>query len=357
MRSRTPLVAGVAAAGLLLTACGGSGSNAASPATSAASGASSAAGGGSSSLKVGMAYDVGGRGDQSFNDAAAAGMDKAKSEFGVGTTESTATAGEAESAREERLNTLIDQGYTAIVAVGFAYAPSIKKVAPQNPDVKFALVDSTDASGPNVQNIVFAEEQGSYLAGYAAALKSKSNVVGFVGGVQTDLIKKFEAGFVAGAKAAKPNVKVLTKYLTQPPDFKGFASPALGKTAAQGMISQGADVIYHASGGSGSGVFTAVKAKPGAWAIGVDSDQAKTADPKVRDIILTSMVKKLDVGVYEFIKQAKDNTFKAGPAQYDLKSGGVELAQTGDHLSDIMSKLDTVKQDIVDGKVKVSTKP
>ncbi|MBK7721368.1 MAG: BMP family ABC transporter substrate-binding protein [Austwickia sp.] len=351
-----PVVAGVAAAGLLLTACG-SGANPAATVSSAASAASSAASNATASVKVGMAYDVGGRGDQSFNDAAAAGMDKAKADLGVATTESTATAGEAESAREERLNTLIDQGYTAIVAVGFAYAPSIKKVAPANPDVKFALVDSTDASGPSVQNIVFAEEQGSYLAGYAAALKSKSNTVGFVGGVQTDLIKKFEAGFVAGAKAAKPNVKVLTKYLTQPPDFKGFASPALGKTAADGMLSAGADVIYHASGGSGSGVFTAVKAKPGAWAIGVDSDQAKTADPKVRDIILTSMVKKLDVGVYEFIKQSKDGSFKAGPAAYDLKSDGVALATTGDHLNDIMPKLDAVKQEIVAGTVKVPSKP
>lgn len=356
MRSRLTVVSGLVGVALLVTACGGSGGSGAATTSAGASGSSSAAGGGGG-VKVGMAFDVGGRGDQSFNDAAGAGVDRAKSELGIAFTESTATKDEPESAREERLNTLIDQGYNALIGVGFIYAKSINKVAKENPDAKFALVDSIDATGPNVQNIVFAEEQGSYLAGYAAALKSKSNTVGFVGGVQTDLIKKFEAGFVAGAKAAKPNIKVLTKYLTQPPDYKGFTSPALGKTAAEGMLSQGADVIYHAAGGSGSGVFTAVKAKAGAWAIGVDSDQAKTADPKVRDIILTSMVKKVDLGVFEFIKQSKDGSFKAGPARYDLKSGGVELSTTGNHLSDIQSKLDQVKQDIIDGKVNVPSKP
>lgn len=338
----------VSVAALGLAACGSD--------TSSTSTASGSGAGSSTKLKVGMAYDVGGRGDQSFNDAAAAGLDKAKADLGVEAKESTATAGEAESAREERLNQLIEAGYTNIVAVGFAYAPAVTKVAALNKDVKFALVDSTDAKGDNIQNIVFAEQEGSYLAGVAAALKSKTGHVGFVGGVQTDLIKKFEAGFTAGAKATNPNIKVDVKYLTQPPDFSGFADPAKGKTAAAGMVSAGADVIYHASGGSGSGVFTAVKAKAGAWAIGVDSDQAKTAQSDVRDIILTSMVKKVDVGVYNFIKADKEGTFKGGEAVYDLKAGGVELATTGDHLTDIMTKIDAAKQEIISGKITVPTK-
>lgn len=363
MRSSVVAVAAGGAAALLLSACGGSAgtassatSAAGSAASSASSAASSAANGGTSTTAVGMAYDVGGRGDQSFNDAAAAGMDKAKAEFGVKTTESTATSGEAESAREGRLETLLDNNYNALVAVGFAYAPAVKKVAPTATDAYFALVDSTDASGPNVQNIVFAEEQGSYLAGVAAALTSKTGHIGFVGGVQTDLIKKFEAGYVAGAKATNSAIKIDVTYLTQPPDFSGFGDPAKGKTAAEGMLSKGADVVYHAAGGSGAGVFTAVKAKKGAWAIGVDSDQAKTAAANVRDIILTSMVKRVDVGVYEFIKQVNSGSFKAGPAKYDLKSGGVELSTTGGHIDSIKDKIEAAKADIIAGKITVPTK-
>ncbi len=163
-----------------------------------------------------MAYDVGGRGDQSFNDAAAAGLDKAKAELGVDVKEAAAVNGEAESARQERLQQLIDAGYNNIIAVGFAYAKAVGAAAKANPDVKFAIVDdaSPDSAGPNVDQITFAEEQGSFLVGAAAALKTKTNHVGFIGGVQTDLIKKFEAGFEAGVKAVNPDIKIDVKYLT-----------------------------------------------------------------------------------------------------------------------------------------------
>ncbi|MBK8755648.1 MAG: BMP family ABC transporter substrate-binding protein, partial [Actinomycetales bacterium] len=165
----------VAAGSLALAAC----SSSSSTTPAASTGASGAA-----QIKVGMAYDVGGRGDQSFNDAAAAGLDKAAKELGVVSKEASASNGEAESAREERLQQLIDAGYTNIVAVGFAYAPSVTKVAKANPKVKFALVDSTDAKGDNIENITFAEHEGSFLVGAAAALKSKTGNVGFVGGVE-----------------------------------------------------------------------------------------------------------------------------------------------------------------------------
>ncbi|AKT52437.1 BMP family lipoprotein [Arsenicicoccus sp. oral taxon 190] len=339
----------LAAASLALAACGSPNSE------SGSSGGSSGGAGGGKAAKVGMAYDVGGRGDQSFNDAAARGLDQAKSELGVETKESVATAGEPESAREERLQQLVEAGYTNVVAVGFAYAPAVKKVAADNPEAKFAIVDSTDAKGPNIQNIVFSEQEGSYLAGVVAAKKSKTGSIGFVGGVQTDLIKKFEAGFLAGAKATNPNIKTQVKYLTQPPNFTGFADPAAGKTAAEGMLSAGADVIYHAAGGSGSGVFTAVKAK-NAMAIGVDSDQAKTAQPDVRASIITSVVKRVDVGVLEFVKQAKDGKIKSGEAVFDLKSNGVELATTGGKIDDLKAELDKVKADIISGKIVVPSK-
>ncbi len=354
MRSSMKVVAGAALLAMGLTACGSS-SSGGDTGGGASGGASGGSGGG---LKVGMAYDVGGRGDQSFNDAAAAGLDKAKSELGVDGKEAAAVNGESESAREERLQQLIDAGYTNVVAVGFAYASAVGKVAKANPDVKFAIVDdaSSDSAGSNVDQITFAENEGSFLVGAAAALKTKTNHIGFVGGVQTDLIKKFEAGYEAGAKTVNPSITIDVKYLTQPPDFSGFSSVDKGKAAADGMYQGGADIVYHAAGGSGGGVFTAAKAA-GKLAIGVDSDQALTAPADVRDVILTSMIKKVDVGVYDFIKSVKDGTFKAGNHVYDLKAGGVDYATTGGKVDDIKSKLDAYKQDIIDGKIKVPTTP
>ena len=349
MRHATKVASVVAAAALGLAACGSSTDN---TTPSGSTGGSTGAAGGQ--LKIGMAYDVGGRGDQSFNDAAAAGLDKAKTELGADTKEAAAVNGEPESARAERLQQLIDAGYNNIVAVGFAYAKSVGQVAKANPDVKFAIVDdaSPDSAGPNVDQITFAEEQGSFLVGAAAALKTKSNHVGFIGGVQTDLIKKFQAGFEAGVKAVNPSIKIDVKYLTQPPDFSGFNSVDKGKAAAEGMYQSGADVVYHAAGGSGGGVFTAAKAA-GAWAIGVDSDQAKTAPADVRDVILTSMIKKVDVGVYDFITSVKDGTFKAGNKIFDLKAGGVDYSTTGGHVDDIKAKLDDYKQKIISGEITV----
>ncbi len=349
---KTIIAAGAAA--MMLTACS---SGATPSATSAAPSTSASAAPTSEApkIKVGMAYDVGGRGDQSFNDSAAAGLDKAAKEFGVDIKESAATNGEAASAREERLNQLIDAGYTNIVAVGFAYAESVKKVAAANPDVKFAIVDDSSITADNVMNLTFAANQGSFLVGAAAALTSKTKHVGFVGGVETDLIKSFEAGFDAGVKAVDPSIKIDSKYLTQPPDFSGFGDVAKGKAAAEGMYQSGADVVYHAAGGSGGGVFTAAKAA-GKWAIGVDSDQALTAPEDVRDVILTSMIKRVDVGVYTFIKSVHDGSFKGGTTLFDLKADGVGYSTTGGHVDAIKDKLEAFKADIISGKITVPEK-
>jgi basic membrane protein A len=344
------IVIAATTAALTLSACSsGSTTPAATGATTPAASSSAPA------LKVGMAYDVGGRGDQSFNDSAAAGLDKAKAEFGVDAKESAASNGEAESAREERLNQLIDAGYNNIVAVGFAYAASVGKVAKDHPDVKFAIVDDSTNTLDNVMNLTFAENEGSFLVGAAAALKTKANHIGFVGGVETDLIKKFEVGYKAGAKAVNPDIKIDSKYLTQPPDFSGFSSVDKGKAAAEGMYQNGADIVYHAAGGSGGGVFTAAKAA-GKYAIGVDSDQAKTAAEDVRDVIITSMLKRVDVGVYTFIKAVHDGSFKGGTQVFDLKADGVGYSTTGGHIDDITGKLDEFKQQIIDGTITVPAK-
>ncbi|MGA8211798.1 MAG: BMP family ABC transporter substrate-binding protein [Nocardioidaceae bacterium] len=343
MRRTTRSAALLCAAALLLSACGGT-------TEEAGDGGS----GSDSEVKVGMAYDVGGRGDQSFNDSAAAGLDKAAQQFGMATQESEAKDGEAESAREERLRTFADAGYDPIVAVGFAYSDAVKKVSKEYADVHFAIIDDEGATGDNVANLVFAEEQGSFLVGAAAALKTKQNHIGFIGGVETPLIAKFQAGYAAGAKAVKPGIKIDVTYLTQPPDFSGFGDPAKGKTAAQGMYDGGADIIYHAAGGSGGGVFEAASASK-AKAIGVDSDQYKTADPSVRDVILTSMLKNVDVAVYEYLTQVDEGTFPSGTTRYDLESGGVGYSTSGGQVDDITDRLDDYEKKIVDGSIAVPT--
>ncbi len=347
MRRVMKVSAVISVAALALAGCGSSTDD-----TPGASGTTTAA----KVLKIGMAYDVGGRGDQSFNDAAAVGLDKAKAELKVDVKEAAATIGEPESAREERLLQLLDAGYTNVIAVGFIYAPAVKKVAAANPDAKIALIDSTDAAGPNIESLTFAEQEGSFLVGAAAALKSKTGSVGFIGGVNVDLIKKFEAGFTMGAKAVNPAIKVQVKYLTQPPDFSGFGDPAKGKTAAEGMFDAGADVVYAAAGGSGGGVFTAAAAA-GKMAIGVDSDQALTAPAAVKDVIITSMLKKVDVATFDFIKSLTEDKFTAGTKVFDLKAGGVGYSMTGGKMDDIATKLDDFKQQIIDGKIVVPTKP
>ena len=348
----TALVAGLAAATLVLTACGGSGSTSSG---SAASGSTSAKAGGG--ISVGLAYDIGGRGDKSFNDSAAKGLDKAKTDLGVTVQESEAQPNETDADKAERLRTLADGGAKAVVAVGFAYSGAMAKVAKDYPAVKFAIVDDPVATGDNITNIVFAENESSFLVGAAAALKSKSGTIGFVGGVQTPLIAKFQAGYAAGATAAKPGTKVLAQYLTQAPDYSGFNDPAKGETAAGGLLDRGADVVYQAAGGSGAGVFKAVAAKPGSLAIGVDSDQYQSADSSVRAVILTSALKNVNVGVFEFIKAVGAGSAKAGSTLYNLKNDGVGYATSGPLISALASQLDGFKAKIISGSITVPTTP
>jgi basic membrane protein A and related proteins len=347
---RSSKLAALFTAGILslaVTGCGGDNES---------TGTDSAGDGASSDVKVGMAYDVGGRGDQSFNDSAAAGLDQAVKEYGMDSQESEAEDGEPETAREERLRTFAEAGYDPVIAVGFAYAAALTKVAEEYPETHFAIIDDESIQADNVADLVFAEEQGSFLVGAAAALKSEADHIGFIGGVETPLIQKFEAGYVAGAEAVNPDIKVDSTYLTQVPDFSGFGDPAKGKTAAQGMYDGGADVVYHAAGGSGGGVFEAA-AEAKALAIGVDSDQYETADPSVRDVILTSMLKNVNVAVYEYLTKVNDGEFPSGTTRYDLAVDGVGYSTSGGKVDDIADRLDEYKQQIIDGEITVPTEP
>jgi basic membrane protein A len=330
------------------------------PAAPAAASSSTAAGGkvDGSKLKIGLAFDVGGRGDASFNDAAAAGTDKAKSDLGVTTvSESTASASEAESAKQQRLDQMASSGLNPIIAVGFAYAPSVKAVAAKYPNTKFAIVDDDSIQLPNVTSLVFAEEQGSFLAGVAAAYKSKNCHIGFVGGVNTPLIQKFEAGFLQGAKTVSSKIKIEDEYLTPAGDFSGFQDPPKGNAKAAAEIAKGADVIYHAAGASGKGVFDAAKAG-NALAIGVDPDQynQKTVEAD-KDVIITSMLKRVDVAVFDYVTALAKGDLTTLPKRFDLKVDGVGYATSGGKVDDIKDVLDGYKAQIISGAITVSDKP
>ena len=337
--------AGVVSAALALTAtaCGSSSTTSSSSSKGGAKG-------------VGMAFDVGGRGDHSFNDSAARGMDKADKEFNIGHKEQTASNGETESDREQRLDLLAGAGYNPVVAVGFTYGDAVKKIAAKYPKTTFGIVDSV-VDSPNVDSMVFSTEQSSYLAGVAAALKTKTGKVGFIGGVHNTLIGTFQAGFDQGVKDTKPSVTVTDQYLYET-DTKGFNDPTSAQGKAQGMLDNGVDVIYTAAGLSGDGSIQAVAGKSGAWAIGVDSDQYQDAAlAKYKNSILTSAVKNVDVAVYDLIKSVHDGKAKTGTNAYDLKTGGVSLATSGGFLTDIQSQIDAAKQKIVSGQITVKSTP
>jgi basic membrane protein A len=319
-------------------------------------------------VKVGLAYDIGGRGDKSFNDSAAAGLEAAKKKFGVTAKEITVTQG-TDSEREDKLRLLAKAGYNPIIAVGFLYAGPLKKVASDFPNTQFGIIDDASVDLLNVAGLIFAEEQGSYLAGVAAALASKSGKVGYIGGVRIPLLQKFEAGFVAGVKATNKKATVDVKYVTEFPDFSGFNDPAKAKVIAKGMIDKGADVIYSAAGGSGAGNFAAAtdaaKAGKKVWTIGVDSDQYLTASADEKKNMLTSMVKRVDNAVYDVIaasvagSSVNDVLDESGiyGRRYDLALGGVGVSYSGGYINKYKAQIDKAAAGIKSGKIKVPTKP
>ena len=322
-----------------------------------------------SKVKVGLAYDIGGRGDKSFNDSAAAGLDAAKKKFGVKAKEVTVTTG-SDSEREDKLRLLAKAGYNPIIAVGFLYAGPLKAVASDYPDTQFGIIDDASVDLLNVAGLVFAEEQGSYLAGVAAALASKSGKIGYIGGVRIPLLQKFEAGFVAGVKATKKSATVDVKYVTEFPDFSGFNDPAKAKVIAKGMIDKGTDVIYSAAGGSGAGNFAAAtdaaKAGKKVWTIGVDSDQYLTASTAEKKNMLTSMIKRVDRAVYDVIATAVVGSSvndildaEAGiyGRQYNLALDGVGVSYSGKYINKYKSAINKAAAGIKAGKIKVPTKP
>ena len=302
-------------------------------------------------LSVGLVYDIGGRGDNSFNDSAARGIEKAKAELGI-TAEELEPGDGAD--RESALRQLAAKEHGLVFGIGFLFTDDVDAIAKDFPAKTFACVDYTLGAGKtppaNVAALTFKEEEGSFLVGALAALVSKTDKVGFVGGMEIPLIKKFEAGFRAGVKAVKPEATVIVKYAGV--TGEAFKNPAKGKELAIAIYAQGADVIFHASGATGQGVFGAAQEQK-KLAIGVDSDQYHLAPGHV----LTSMVKRVDVAVFETIKAKKAGTFQPGVRTFDLASGGVDYVYDDRNKAlipdDVRAKVEALRAKIVKGEIQV----
>jgi basic membrane protein A len=320
-------------------------------------------------ITVGMAFDIGGLGDRSFNDAANAGLQQAI-EDGLVCEENTETneANSTGSDRDQNVQALADAGFNLVIGVGFAFSPGINTIAPDYPDVNFMIVDGFATCGTacgltndaeaiaNVADFTFKENEGSFLVGAAAALKCECDTIGFLGGQQgTGLIERFQAGYEAGAQEINPDINVLVEYIGD--DTTAFNDPVRGEALSTSMYDDGAEIIYHAAGASGAGLFNAA-VDADKLAIGVDSDQYLTASPEQQPLILTSMLKRVDTAVYTAIQQTGDDAF-GGSLVFGLAEDGLDYSKSNpDELtSDIQERLDEFKQQIIDGEITVPDAP
>ena len=296
-------------------------------------------------------FDIGGRGDKSFNDSAYEGLDRAKKELGVEFV--TLETGEG-TEREAAMRQLAAGGSQLVFGVGFLFTDDIRQLAEEFPQVKFACVDYTVKQGealpPNLVALKFREEEGSYLVGALAALVSRTGRLGFVGGMEIPLIKKFEAGYRAGVAAVRPQARVIVKYAGT--TGNAFKDPTKGKELALAEYHQGADIIFHASGSTGLGVFEAARELK-KLAIGVDSDQYDEAP----GFILTSMVKRVDTAVLETIREVASGGWTGGVHDFGLAEDGVgwvyDERNQGLIPAAAKAKVDSLRSAIIAGSIQV----
>lgn len=297
------------------------------------------------SVQVGLVLDKGGKDDKSFNSGAMRGAEEAVKAFGVQLKDVESSD---DAAFEPALRTFAERGYQLVIAVGFAQLDAVKKVAPQFPKTHFALIDA-EFTAPNVASLLFAEHEGSYLVGYLAGLLSKTAKVGFVGGMDIPLIRRFETAYTAGAKAANPKTKVEVNYVGV--NSSAWANPVRGKELALSQYARQVDVIFHAAGASGLGVFDAAEEKK-AFVIGVDSNQNALKPGRV----VTSMLKRVDQAVLAIIKEEVENKFQGGRRSFGLKDQGVDFA-VDEHNQKIiepyLAQLNELKQKIIRGEIQV----
>ena len=259
---------------------------------------------------------------------------------------------------QERLSSLVEAGYNPVIASGVMYAVALAQVAKQYPNTQFAIVDDTSlaADHNNVTSLVLADHEGSYLVGAIAAQASKTGIIGFIGGVDVPSIRRFQLGYVAGAKAVNRSIEVHSNFLTKRPDFSGFADPEGGKAAAKRMYRSGADVVYAAAGLSGLGVFQAAR-DASSHAIGVDFDQYLTAPADVRRHVLTSMLKHIDQAVNKFVKAFLSGSRLPRVMTFDLASGEVGYSKSNPLVLPYVAIADDLQRQIVDGIVRVPDEP
>ena len=292
-------------------------------------------------FKIGMVTDVGGVNDGSFNQSAWEGLQRAAENFGC-EVKYIESKGDADFV--PNIESFLDEDYDLIICTGYVMADAVRDAAELNPDQKFAIVD--DASNADLDNVtcmMFEQEQASYLVGLAAGYTTESNVVGFVVGQANETMNSFGYGYCAGVLDANPDATIL-QY-----NANSFGDASAGKTAVNTMVTKGADVVFHAAGGTGLGVIDGCK-ENGIWAIGVDSDQSSLAP----ETILTSALKRVDNACYDATKKAILGTLEGGVATYDLAAGGVDIAPTTDNLSkDVLEKIEDAKKDIIAGDLVV----
>jgi len=294
-------------------------------------------------IKVGMVTDVGGVNDRSFNQSSWEGLQALDPElFEVNYLESKTDAD-----YQTNINTFIDEEYDLIICVGYMLAGATMEAAEANPDQKFAIIDdATCADLPNVACLMFAQEQASYLVGLVAGSITESKTVGYVQGMVSDAMNQFGVGYIYGVQEVCPDATVL-QY-----NANNFGDIAGGNTAAKDMITKGADVIYHAAGGTGNGVMNACD-EEGIWGIGVDCDQAVVLG---LDCIITSAMKRVDVAAQEISKAVADGTYEAGVHMYNLENGGVDIAPTRDQIpADVLEYVEAAKAKVIAGEIVVPT--
>ncbi len=298
-------------------------------------------------FKPAVVFDKGGKFDKSFNEGVWNGVRKFVDETGVEVLEYQVTN---EAQREQAMRRMVRRGATVVLAVGFSQADAINAVAADHPDRQFAIIDVFWLDRPNLRQYAFKEHEGSYLVGVAAALTSKTGKIGFVGGMDVPLIRKFACGYVQGAREARSGIEVLRNMTGTTP--AAWNDPAKGAELARGQIDRGADIVYHAAGATGLGVIRAV-ADAGKLAIGVDSNQNGLAPGHV----LTSMLKRVDVAAYQTLKDAMEGKFTAGVVTLGLAEGGVDWAQdehnAGLVSGEVRAAVERAKADIIAGSIPV----
>ncbi|MDD7795251.1 BMP family lipoprotein [Clostridium sp. 'White wine YQ'] len=304
-------------------------------------------------IKVGLSTDEGGLNDKSFNQSADAGIKKAQTDLKVGYK---AVESKTKDDYESNLDALVADGSDLVFGIGFQMETALGNVADKYSDKKFAIVD-TVVNKPNVVSYTFKEQEGSFLMGVIAGKTTKTNKVGFIGGKDEALINKFEAGFVAGVESVNPTAAADLLNRKNVAYVNSFADAALGKQAAQNLINSGCDVIYHAAGGVGVGMFQAIqeanKAGNKVWGIGVDMDQAQTL-PQYADIILSSMIKRVDTATYEATKSVVDDKFQGGKnVVLGIKEGAIGIAETSSKNTskDVLDLVQKYQDAIKDGKI------